>query len=167
MRAPSLIDLIEVFERHGWSIHVDPPTAPLSGHVLEFPPILAFAQQVRKCVAQDGQAWFLGSEDFLDHGGDGWNFLETQVSLASAVGDDAWTAEVEAFWSAHLPFALSTRGDYAYLAVDRSGRVWAGSAPELECPRPVAGCLEEFVVLFTSEAREGMGPLHDAWLRYA
>ena len=165
MRASSLGDLIEVFERHGWRVRLEPPAGPISGRVLEYPAILAFANRVRTCVAKDGQAWFLGSEDYLDHGGDGWNFLETQVSLASAAGDEAWTAEVRSFWDEHLPFALSTRGEYAYLAIDRSGRVWAGVAPELECPGLVADSLEAFAALFSRQACNRHGALYDEWLR--
>ena len=165
MHASPLCDLIEVFERHGWTVRVEPPAGPVGGRVLGFPGILAFANRVRACVAPDGQAWFLGSEEYLDHGGEGWNFLETQVSLASAAGDAAWTAEVRSFWNENLPFALSTRGEYAYLAIDRSGRVWAGVAPELEGPGLVADSLEEFAGLFERQARDRQGALYDDWLR--
>jgi hypothetical protein len=148
----------------GWRCEEGPPDTPLTGRVLHYPDVLAFATLVRRCVAPGEQAWFFGSVDFLDDSGDGWDFLERQVSLPAAEGDAAWTAEVRAFWSAHLPFACSVRGDYAYLAVDRAGRVWEGWAPELEEPTMVAENLAAFVDEFLAQLDAGEGDLHATWV---
>ena len=162
--ASPLLELVERLAQAGWRCDAGSPRQPLAGRVLEFPAICDFATRVRRCVAPGEQVWWLGSEDFLDESGEGWDFLEAQVALPSAEGDDAWTSAVRAFWSAHLPFALSVRGDYAYLAVDRAGRVWEGWAPELEAPSLVAESVEGFARLFTAQMEAGAGALHATWV---
>ena len=159
----TLVELFECLTGAGWHGEAGPPQRPLPARVLEFPGVAAFATHVRRCIAPGEQVWFLGSEDFLDDSGDGWDFLETQVSLPSSDGDADWAARVRAFWSAHLPFALSVRGDYAYLAVDRAGRVWEGCAPELEAPSLVAEGMDAFVRRFVAELEAGTGALHATW----
>jgi hypothetical protein len=159
-----LFALVERLKRAGWSCDAGPPAAPLAGRVLGFAAVADFASRVRRCVAPGEQVWWLGSEQFLDDSGEGWDFLETQVALPSAAGDAAWSGQVRAFWSAHLPFALSVRGDYAYLAVDRDGRVWEGWAPELEAPTLVAESVDAFAARFAAELDAGTGSLHATWV---
>jgi hypothetical protein len=158
-----LSGLLDRLGQAGWRCVRGEPRLPLTGRVREFPAIHDFASHVQQCAAPGEQVWFLGSEAFLDTSGEGWDFLETQVSLPSAEGDADWTAQVRAFWNAHLPFALSVRGDYAYLAVDRAGRVWEGRAPELEEPALVAESLEAFAGEFTAQMDAGKGDLHVTW----
>ena len=162
--ASPLFELAERLAQAGWQCDAGPPRQPLTGRVLEFPANLEFATRVRRCVAPGEQVWWLGSEDFLDDSGEGWDFFEAQVALPSAEGDAAWTSAVRAFWSAHLPFALSVRGDYAYLAVDRAGRVWEGRAPELEAPSLVAESLDAFARQLTAQMEAGTGALHATWV---
>ena len=167
VQARSLFALIDVLVEMGWRVQLGPPTAPLRGAVLACPGVLAFAMRVRACESPSGQAWFFGSEEYLDQTGEGWNFLETQVSLPSAEGDDAWAASIRRFWSGHVPFALSARGDYAYLAIDADQRIWTGTAPELEDARLVATNIDEFVQMLERQAGAKAGPLFEDWLRNA
>ena len=157
--------MIELLAGQGWSVLLGEPARALTGQLLDYPQIHQFAMQVRRCVSGDEQVWFLGSEDFLDDSGDGWNFIEQQISRPSADGDEEWTAQVARFWEQHLPLALNVRSDYAFLGIDRQGRVWEGVAPDLEEPSLVAENFEAFVGELERQTQAQQGPLYVQWVQ--
>ena len=165
MQAGPVKRLVELLAGQNWSVLLGEPVRELSGQLLEYPQIHQFAKQVRRCVSEDEQVWFLGSEDFLDDTGDGWNFIEQQISRPSADGDEEWTSQVARFWEQHLPLALNVRGDYAVLGIDRQGRVWEGVAPDLEEPTLVAESFEAFVGELERQTQAQLGPLYVQWVR--
>lgn len=77
-----------------------------------------------------------------------WDFFE-RLSLEAAL-TDADRRAVQQFWQAHVPFAASVAGDYAYLAVRQGdGAVIAGCGPEFEdAAEPVADSLPAFFSQF-------------------
>ena len=108
---------------------------------------LQFIGQVRELSSPDETTWFLCAEDYdtrLDHTWR-WNEWE-ELSLQSAEGDDAWRAEIRAFWDDHLPIVLSVRDGYAYYAISMTdGSVVYGSEPEFEECEMAAGSFAEFL----------------------
>ena len=108
---------------------------------------LQFVGTVSELFSGDETTWFLCAEDYdtrLDHAWR-WNEWE-ELSLQSAEGDDAWRAEIRAFWDDHLPIVLSVRDGYAYYAISMTdGSVVYGSEPEFEECGQAAGSFPEFL----------------------
>jgi len=117
------------------------------------------------CVAHGGlhnaaqTAWFYGLGDYagLADSAFAWNFFE-QLSMEAAPSERE-QQDVRAFWRAHVPFAASVSGDYAYLALREDGTVVCGVGPEFEASaEQVADALpsfcEQFIAHLSGRARD-------------
>ena len=164
------VDLLDRFRRalagSGWIIELTQARtivpAPLA-HVDEA--LRRFVATTGSCESADGAIWFMGADDYERDDGEGWNFLQKQISEPSADGAPKWLDEITRFWGEHVPFAISARGDYGYLAVNRSGAVVCGYAPELEDARVVAESYSAFIERIVEECRNRSGDFYDAWIR--
>jgi len=74
-----------------------------------------------------------------------WNEFELQ-SKEYADADDV--RNIALFWGAHLPFLMSVKNGYAYVAIGigdhNSGKVFYGSEPEYEQTLLIAETFSEF-----------------------
>ena len=66
---------------------------------------------------------------------------------------------VQQFWRAHVPFAASVAGDYAYLALRDDGAVVFGIGPEFEASAEVVAkalpsFCEQFIAHLSGQARD-------------
>ena len=117
------------------------------------------------CAAHGGlhnaahTVWFYGLDDYagLADSAFAWDFFE-QLSLDAAMSERERQA-VQAFWRAHVPFAASVAGDYAYLALREDGAVVCGVGPEFEASaEQVADALprfcEQFIAHLSGQARD-------------
>jgi len=158
--------LLACLSAHGWQIETQVPAATPAAVAARGVPsqYQEFVAMVRSCASPDGAVWFNGGDDFAKADGSGWDFLEQQVSLPSAEGDTAWTESVIRFWQAHLPIALNARGDYSYIALNSSGRVVTGWAPELEEPTELAESFDAFVQRVLDECERREGELWELWI---
>lgn len=77
------------------------------------------------------------------------------MSIESADGDSEILAEINAFWSDHLPFILSVHSGYAFYAirtaVERFGEVVEGCEPIFEEACVVAASFSDFLKRFLTE----------------
>jgi hypothetical protein len=160
MQLRTVESLIVSLTRHAWRIERSAGAEQLTPELSNFPAASMWAGVVRSCESPDGSVWFLGSDDYADQSGERWNFLEQGISKPSAEGDDKWLAEIDRFWRRHMPIALSTRGDYGYVAVTADGKIVLGYAPELENPDVVAESFEAFVELIDDELKAAKGKLY-------
>lgn len=110
---------------------------------------LQFLTAVSECVAPDEQTWFLCEQEYNGSNGSSnaefsWDEFE-RLSLEAAEGDEAWMAEITAWWDRHLPIVLSVDGGYSFYAVElATGAIVHGAEPEFEEVDVVAPHLEAF-----------------------
>ncbi|HJU39516.1 MAG TPA: hypothetical protein VJ724_08070 [Tahibacter sp.] len=162
-----LIDrLHQALIANGWTIDLAPAPAtlpmPLDGVDAT---LRGFVASTRSCESADGAVWFIGFDDYSRDDGEGWNFIQKQISEPSAEGMPDYEREVADFWSEHVPFAIHSRGDYGYLALSRAGSVVCGFAPELEEPQTVAASYVEFVHRLIEECERREGDFYDLWIK--
>jgi hypothetical protein len=154
-------DIIQQLRQQGWTI------AERQGRPFRLPPevsarhpklpksLTAFLAGMSVCVDASESEWFLCEDDFAGGSGSAfpWDAWE-RLSLKAGIDDDRFTAQVRAFWDAHLPFFLSVRDGYAYFAVrtatDGFGQVVAGREPEFDEPSKVAETFTDFLRLFVN-----------------
>jgi hypothetical protein len=159
--------LLHLLAESGWriappaAVHIPPhPMMRLSDAAQSF--LLGFST----CVSADETVWLFSADDYRrEHGaepGFGWNFIE-RLGLAASCGDVPWQSEISAFWSRHVPFALSVRGDYGFLAEAGDGRIVEGFCPDEHSVSVVAESFEAFLELAVKQLRERKGALHDLW----
>ena len=107
---------------------------------------LRFLAEVFESVAPDEQTWFLCEPDYNGSSNAEFRWDEFErLSLEAAVGDEAWTAEITAWWDRHLPIVLSVDGGYSFYAVElATGAIVHGAEPEFEEVDVVAPHLDAF-----------------------
>ena len=107
------------------------------------------------CAAHEGlhhaaqTAWFYSLGDYAGLAGSAfeWDFFE-RMSLDAAMSAHE-RQSVQQFWRAHVPFAASVAGDYAYLALRDDGAVVRGIGPEFEASAELlAHSLPQFFAQF-------------------
>lgn len=150
MQTGHLDEIALALGRMGWLLHSE-RTPVVFKFLARYPEIERFASQFRTCVSPDEKVWLYGWEDFSDDSDQGWRFLEQAICLQAAQGDAFWTSTIKAFWSSHLPFALSVRSGYSSLLIDTIGRISLSIAPEFESPILIADSIESFVELAQNE----------------
>lgn len=103
--------------------------------------------------------WFLDQEDYSETSRDAflWDSF-AELSLEASHDLDS-TAAIISFWGRHLPFLLSVRGPYAYLAEREDGAVVYGEEPEFEETTVVASNLESFLDLLVRNEFTEVGSL--------
>jgi len=107
---------------------------------------LRFLAAVSECVAPDEQTWFLCEQEYTGSSDAEFSWDEFErISLEAAAGDEAWTAEITAWWDRHLPIVMSVDGGYSFYAVElATGAIVHGSEPEFEEVDVVAPHLDAF-----------------------
>lgn len=160
MQTRHLEEIVVTLGLTGWLVHIDP--SPVGFNFLtRYPEIARFAGQFRTCVSPDEKVLFYGWEDFADDSDQGWRFLEQAISFQAAEGDAVWTSMIKAFWSTHLPFALSVRSGYSSLLIDTNARIFLSIEPEFESPILIADSVESFVEIAQNELATGKGDFAD------
>jgi hypothetical protein len=163
MRTECVVEFIERLKKAGWSVRSNdsipnalPATVPWFDELHQ-----QFVRQLASCESGGGAVWLLGLDDYAQADGEGWDFLQRQISEDAGLDDPELLSEIRSFWRDHLPIAISAVGDYAYYAISRAGTVVFAVAPELEHTTQVAGSYSAFVQLFSTEIERGAGPLLD------
>ena len=124
----------------GWTVQAGTQSQRLPAEIdTRYPAIpdrvRSFLELVATCIRGDEKVWFLTSADYAGDSGSSFAWNEWE-KIESEDADDDTTAQIRAFWNAHLPILHSVQGDYAYLAVcvDRAsknyGAVVQGYAPD-------------------------------------
>lgn len=112
-----------------------------------------FLRRVASCVNADETVWFLCAADYNGESASAfaWDEFE-RMSLEAAEGDERAARDVREFWDRHVPFLLSVKADYAYLAFsvgggDDHGSIVVGHAPDTEAVTKVCDSFADFVRL--------------------
>ena len=148
--------LIRDLAERGWQVKAGGGPLVLPTTIAERYPRLPseigeILEGVDECVAADEKSWLLCSPDYRGESESAfaWNEFELQ-SLEAAAGDEAWRAEILAFWDRHFPVYISVRDCYEYAAVcldeGSFGQVVSGIEPEYEETMPVASTFSQFVL---------------------
>ncbi|GGE50205.1 hypothetical protein EV200_109157 [Pedobacter psychrotolerans] len=109
---------------------------------------LEFVEYFDLLANAEDNIWFISIKDYLkENNGEGfsWNEFELQ-SLEYSDGQEK--KDVIKFWNDHLPFMMSVKSDYAYVAIvlngEDKGQIVTGNKPEYEDTVTLANSLEEF-----------------------
>ena len=100
------------------------------------------------CANQDDTVWFLSAKDYqnTDDSAFAWNEFEKQ-SL-EYVENNSERSKVSEFWEAHLPFLISVKNGYEYLAIGIAkhnlGNIYRGYEPMYEETELRASSFSEF-----------------------
>lgn len=112
-----------------------------------------FAQSFGYLSTSGDSVWFISSQDYHsapDEGSFAWNEFE-QMSLDAAL-DAEDEGEIRSFWESHLPFMMSVKGEYAYLAIVLTGKdkgaIVAGAEPVFEEAEIICPSFEQFLDLY-------------------
>jgi len=111
---------------------------------------IEFISSFSEALSQDETEWFLSYKDYKQEYGKVddafvWNTFEMD-SLAYA--DKDMKAEIEEFWNNYIPFFMSVKGEYSYIAIcvnnENYGKIYHGYEPEYEIPELIADNLPSF-----------------------
>jgi hypothetical protein len=110
---------------------------------------LLFINSFTLLANEDDNAWFIPLEDYLNKDeveGFAWNEFEME-SLEYAE-DDSQVKVIKNFWNNHLPFFMSVKNGYTYIAVvldgESKGSIVSGNEPEYENTTKIASSLNDF-----------------------
>jgi len=112
-------------------------------------PLVLLLAGAQGAVSPDETTWFLNAADYAGSGQPAfeWNAWE-RLSLETAGSDEEWSDSIRAFWAVHVPFLMSVRGRYSYVALalagDNAGAVVHGCEPEFEDVTVVARSIDAF-----------------------
>ncbi|MDR7211798.1 hypothetical protein [Flavobacterium piscis] len=111
--------------------------------------LLEFVKSFKTLANEEDNVWFLSIEDYakkINEDGFAWN--EFELDSMEYAEDDEQKASVTDFWNNHLPFMMSVKNGYAYVAIvlngETKGSIVSGSEPEYEEPVTISSSLEEF-----------------------
>lgn len=116
---------------------------------------LNFLGHIAECTNSRQNVWFLTEADYNADGKDDsvfrWNEWE-RLSIDASGDDTAAIQEVKNFWDVHIPIMMSTKSDYAYIAISLNpndfGAVYYGYEPEFEDTKKVCESFDEWLDLF-------------------
>lgn len=100
------------------------------------------------CANREDTVWFLSAKDYqnTDESAFAWNEFEKQ-SLEYAENDNERN-KVSEFWKTHLPFLISVKNGYEYLAIGIAkhnlGNIYRGYEPIYEETELIASSFSEF-----------------------
>jgi hypothetical protein len=160
--AYQIMDFLETLRRAGWQVRLkDLPILNLVDSVrLRYPnlsgDLILFLSVVDYCANADNNVWFLCEDDYngMSDSAYRWNEFEL-MSLEVAQGSPKLILQVEKFWNLHIPFLISVKGDYAFLAISESdGSVVSGFESEFEEVVKVCDSFSTFTELFSKHMRE-------------
>jgi hypothetical protein len=131
---------------------------------------LAFLSLVESCENKDNNVWFLTHRSYagIPRNEIPWDFCES-LSLEAAGGgaDPEEVGDIKDYWDQYLPFLLSFKNGYAYMAIGTSGenfgQVIYGREPEFEWGGKICNSFLEFCDLYIGvlKGRIVMGDLFD------
>lgn len=117
-------------------------------------PFLEFVEYFDLLANAEDNIWLISIKDYFkedNEEGFSWNELELQSLEYS---DEQEKKDVTEFWSNHLPFMMSVKNDYSYVAIalngEDKGQIVTGSAPEYEDTVTLANSLEGFFEKYIS-----------------
>lgn len=115
---------------------------------------LDFVEYFDLLANAEDNIWFISLKDyFKPNNGEGfaWNEFELQSLEYS---DEEEKKGVIEFWNNHLPFMMSVKSDYSYVAIvldgENKGHIVTGSEPEYEDTVVLADSLDEFFETYIS-----------------
>ena len=157
-------ELFEALRARGWEIKEQAGVAELLPAEVRarYPHVPAavaeFLGGLDVCHNATEDAWMLTPEDFRKTDPDGFRWNEYELmALEGEDNNPELQAEVRSFWNEHFPIMMAVHSDYDYLAVrlaePERGSIVHGFAPEWNSPTRIARSFEEFLTLFTKEAR--------------
>jgi len=111
--------------------------------------LVEFVKSFKTLANQEDNVWFLSIEDYAKpNEGEGFAWNEFELDSMEYAEDEEQKAYVSNFWSNHLPFMMSVKNGYAYVAIvlngEGKGSIVSGSEPEYEEPLEIASSLDEF-----------------------
>jgi len=121
MLADSARTALDALGALGWTVQAASEPRPLPQAIYDRYPAIpsslrSFLEHIETCVRDGEQVWFLTPADYAGDSGSSFAGNEWET-LESEDADAETSAEIHAFWNAHLPILQSVQGDYAYLAV--------------------------------------------------
>lgn len=100
------------------------------------------------CSNQSDDVWFLSWADYAEKSDSSFSWNEFELQSLEAALDESQKNQVVAFWSKHVPFLVSVRSGYSYIAmsIDDStfGRIVTGNEPEYEETVTLSNSLTDF-----------------------
>lgn len=117
----------------------------------------SFIGSFKTCSNNQDNIWFLSADDYRQETDNefAWNEFENQ-SREYAVEEELY--RIDLFWKSHLPFLMSVKNGYTYVAVGISelnkGKIFLGTEPEYEEVTLIADTFEEFKAAYI-EALKG------------
>ncbi len=110
-------------------------------------------QMFVSCANKEDTVWFLSVNDYLSNSDAPFSWNEFEIQSLEVAEEDEITG-IKSFWALHLPFMLSVKNGYAFLAVVLSGpnkgEIVIGNEPMYEEVSVVASNLPAFFDLFVS-----------------
>jgi SMI1 / KNR4 family (SUKH-1) len=110
---------------------------------------ISFIKSFNTLANKNDDTWFIPLHDYLNEEeteGFAWNEFEKD-SLEYA-DNETQKISIENFWKNHLPFMMSVKNGYAYLAIvldgKNKGNIVSGNEPEYEETVTIASSLDEF-----------------------
>ncbi len=117
---------------------------------------LEFISSFDELTSAENNVWFVSIKDYYkeqNEDGFSWNEFELQ-SLEAAEDDKELLESINSYWNNHLPFMMSVKNEYAYVAIvlsgDKKGSIVVGNEPEYEESIIVANSLSEFFGKYSS-----------------
>jgi hypothetical protein len=111
--------------------------------------LIKFVKSFKTLANQEDNVWFLSIEDYaktIKDDGFAWN--EFELDSLEYAEDEGQEEHVSNFWSNHLPFMMSVKNGYAYLAIvlngEDKGSIVSGSEPEYEETVKISSSLDDF-----------------------
>jgi hypothetical protein len=111
--------------------------------------LVEFVKSFKTLANKEDNVWFLSIEDYaIANKGDGFAWNEFELDSMEYAEDEEQKAYVSNFWRNHLPFMMSVKNGYAYVAIvingEDKGSIVSGSEPEYEEPVKISSSLDEF-----------------------
>lgn len=115
----------------------------------------SFLSKVKFCSNANETVWFNCISDFNGTSDSAftWNEFEKQ-SLESADDSDL-KKTIQSFWDDHIPFLISVKSGYAYLALNiQSGKIVFGEEPEYEETEEIYESFNQFIKNFGDSLKD-------------
>lgn len=144
---------LERLQKVGWQVSPVSTDAPLPAFFTDRYPwlpqeCLDFIASCESVVSPDEKSWFIACGELSEESESAfaWNAWEL-LMLETAEGDEAWQAEISAFWDEHCPMLLSVKDScYSHVSIRKSDlAIVAGEEPEFEEVEKIAESFDAFV----------------------
>ena len=103
------------------------------------------------CSNLSDDVWFLSWADFSGESDSSFLWNEFEIQSLDAAMNELQRNQVTKFWSQHIPFLISVRSGYSYIAISIEestfGKIVLGNEPEYEETIMLSDSLEDFFKL--------------------